>query len=69
LTRVNRFFESRDTNISETILLVKCYTKLAQLLMDVVGNVAKFLEGKTARKKGGSVSVYSRGKGRPESER
>lgn len=42
LTRVNRFFESRDTNISETILLVKCYTKLAQLLMDVVGSVAKF---------------------------
>lgn len=42
LTRVNRFFESRDTNIPETILLVKCCTKLAQLLMDVVGSVAKF---------------------------
>jgi len=49
LTRVNRFFESRDTNISETILLVKCYTKLAQLLMDVVGSVAKF-----SRKENGS---------------
>lgn len=53
MTRVNRFFESRDTNISETILLVKCYTKLAQLLMDVVGSVAKFSRRENGSGEGG----------------
>lgn len=66
LTRVNRFFESRDTNISETILLVKCYTKLAQLLMDVVGSVAKFSRRENGVK---GVGVCFRGKGKLESER